>query len=118
MEEYKDASLKVAKHTLFLDGLRHVGPVNTSKSKQFAFQVVAAGRSPLLFACENELLMNEWMETFASHAETSTGWTPDRGSPEGSPATSGQVGSQKDGAKTPTPGNGDCLLISRGEKSL
>ncbi len=92
LDEYKDASLRVGKQTLFLDNVKHVGAVNTSKSKPFAFQVVVLARSPLLFACDNELLRNEWMAVFSRYTEESINSSSDhRKSPEGNLIAFSQV---------------------------
>jgi len=88
LEEFRDASLRVTKETLFLDTVKHVGPVTTSRSKQYAFQVVVLGRSPLFFACDNELLRSEWIDVFARYTDDSVEppMTHGRRSPEGGPS--------------------------------
>eukprot|EP00794_Sanderia_malayensis_P012634 gene12635-13932_t len=88
LDEYRDASLKLAKQTLFLDNIKHVGLVNTSKSQKFAFQVVVLGRSPLLFACDNEMLRSEWISVFSKFADEETGPSSVlcRISPDGGPS--------------------------------
>ena len=57
-----------------------------NRSKQYAFQVVVLGRSPLFFACDNELLRTEWMDVFARYTEEPLEQTHGRRSPEGGPS--------------------------------
>lgn len=38
--------------------------IRTSKSKQYAFEVVMREKTPLLLACDNEILLNEWITAF------------------------------------------------------
>lgn len=64
MEEYKDASLKTQKKLHFIGTIRHICPISTSKSQQFAFEVVMKEKTPLLFACDNKILMEEWITAF------------------------------------------------------
>ncbi|XP_065063852.1 uncharacterized protein LOC135690240 isoform X1 [Rhopilema esculentum] len=94
LDEYRDASLRVAKQTLFLDTVKHVGPVNTARSKQYAFQVVVLGRSPLFFACDNEILRAEWIGVFSRYTEeiTDSAFAHGRTSPEGGPSGSARQG--------------------------
>ena len=58
------------------------------RSKQYAFQVVVLGRSPLFFACDNELLRSEWIDVFARYTDDSVEppMTHGRRSPEGGPS--------------------------------
>lgn len=72
MEEYKDASLKIQKQLHFIGTVRHVGKISTSKSQQFAFEVVMKEKTPLFFACENQMLMNEWISAFEEVMNTLT----------------------------------------------
>lgn len=64
LEEYKDASLKTQKQIHFIGTVKHVGMIRTSKSKQYAFEVVMREKTPLLLACDNEILLNEWITAF------------------------------------------------------
>ena len=64
MEEYKDASLKTKKQLHSIGTIRHVGFIRTSKSQPYAFEVVMKEKTPLLLACENQILMEEWISAF------------------------------------------------------
>ena len=64
IEEYKDASLKTPKQHHFVGTIKHVGLVRTSKSQQFAFEVVVKEDTALLFGCENQILREEWINAF------------------------------------------------------
>lgn len=58
------------------------------RSKQYAFQVVVLGRSPLFFACDNELLRSEWIDVFMRYNDelVDQALSHERTSPEGGPA--------------------------------
>lgn len=62
--EYKDASLKTQKQVHIIGTIRHVGINRTSKSQQFAFEVVMKEQGPLLLSCENHSLRDEWISAF------------------------------------------------------
>ena len=64
LEEYKDASLKTHKQIHFISTIKHVGSIRTSKSKQYAFEVVLHEKSSLLLACDNQILLDEWISAF------------------------------------------------------
>ena len=44
--------------------VKHVSVVNTSKSQPYALEVLMEESTPLLLACDNDLLRAEWMKAF------------------------------------------------------
>lgn len=72
IEEYKDASLKTPKQHHFVGTIKHVGLVRTSKSQQYAFEVVVKEDTALLFGCENQMLREEWINAFTEVMNAAT----------------------------------------------
>ena len=64
IEEYKDATLKALRQRHFLPSIKHAGIIRTSKSQQYAFEVVVKDDIVLLFGCENQILREEWIQSF------------------------------------------------------
>ena len=48
----------------YVGTVKHVGIVRTSKSQQFAFEVVVKDDAVLFFGCENQILREEWISAF------------------------------------------------------
>ena len=44
--------------------VKHVSVVNTSKSQPYALEVLMEESTPLLLACDNDLLRVEWIKAF------------------------------------------------------
>ena len=65
IEEYKDATMKTLRQHHFVGAIKHVGIIRTSKSQQYAFEVVVKDDNVLLFGCENQILREEWIAAFA-----------------------------------------------------
>lgn len=50
--------------------MKHVGIVRTSKSQQYAFEVVVKDDIVLFFGCENQILREEWIAAFVDVMNT------------------------------------------------
>ena len=54
----------------YVGAVKHVGIVRTSKSQQYAFEVVVKDDIVLFFGCENQILREEWIAAFVDVMNT------------------------------------------------
>lgn len=54
----------------YVGTVKHVGIVRTSKSQQYAFEVVVKDDIVLFFGCENQILREEWIAAFVDVMNT------------------------------------------------